>query len=200
MITTDMTSILCVPVHYFCRFNNSARPSFSQPWTKSAPRSTTGSGFVLNVKQRLIVTNAHVVAFGCTILVRKDGDNDKYEALILTVSHQVDIAIVTVLDEMFWKDACTLPLGALPRFQQAVDVIGYPMGGSTISISSGVVSRIDWTNYCHSFEWNLCIQVDAAINAGNSGIVVSLSECSSRISSSADIIFPQVALRCPMEW
>ena len=162
---------------HICRFNNSARPSFGQPWTRSAPRSTTGSGFVYNVEQKLLITNAHVISFGCTILVRKDGDNDKYEAVILTAAHQVDIAILTVLDDNFWKGACTLPLGTLPRFQQAVDVIGYPMGGSTISISSGVVSRIDWTNYCHSFEPNLCIQVDAAINAGNSGMSAVLHMC-----------------------
>ena len=47
--------------------------------------------------------------------------------------------------------------------------MGYPTGGDTVCITEGVVSRIDWLAYSHSWVPNLCIQVDAAINGGNSG-------------------------------
>ena len=43
------------------------------------------------------------------------------------------------------------------------------MGGDTISITAGVVSRIEVTDYCLSNMRLLAIQIDAAINSGNSG-------------------------------
>jgi S1-C subfamily serine protease len=52
---------------------------------------------------------------------------------------------------------------------QHVDVVGYPMGGDGISITSGVVSRVDWGSYTHGRRHNLVVTVDAAINPGNSG-------------------------------
>lgn len=53
-------------------FTNSVEPSFSQPWTKDLPEASTGSGFVTDVKLKLVVTNAHVVQFARTILLRKN--------------------------------------------------------------------------------------------------------------------------------
>ena len=37
-----------------------------------------------------------------------------------------------------------LDLGPSPRLQQEVHVIGYPLGGEGISITAGVVSRVDF--------------------------------------------------------
>jgi hypothetical protein len=43
------------------------------------------------------------------------------------------------------------------------------MGGHTISVSTGIVSRIEHNRYAHSGKYFLSIQIDAAINPGNSG-------------------------------
>lgn len=151
-------------------FLNEVEPNFMQPWTKSMPESGTGSGFVINIQHRLIVTNAHCAEFARTILVRKNGDHEKFRAKLLAISHQVDIAILTVGDDEFWKGADTLSFGDMCRMQQTVDVVGYPIGGDTVSCTRGVVSRIDFVPYAQSGgESQLCIQVDAAINPGNSG-------------------------------
>ena len=48
-------------------------------------------------------------------------------------------------------------------------VVGYPIGGETISVTTGVVSRIEVTSYSHGATELLGIQIDAAINPGNSG-------------------------------
>lgn len=48
-------------------------------------------------------------------------------------------------------------------------VVGYPIGGDTISVTSGVVSRIEVTSYVHGSTELLGVQIDAAINSGNSG-------------------------------
>ena len=58
-----------------------------------------------------------------------------------------------------------IPAGA----QDAVAVVGYPIGGETISVTTGVVSRIEVTSYSHGATELLGIQIDAAINPGNSG-------------------------------
>nr|ACN34848.1 unknown [Zea mays] len=53
--------------------------------------------------------------------------------------------------------------------QDAVTVVGYPIGGDTISVTSGVVSRIEMLLYVHGSIELLGLQIDAAINSGNSG-------------------------------
>jgi hypothetical protein len=47
-------------------------------------------------------------------------------------------------------------------------VYGYPKGGTSLSITKGIVSRIEFTKYNYA-AMGLRIQVDAAINPGNSG-------------------------------
>ena len=47
-------------------------------------------------------------------------------------------------------------------------VIGYPMGGDSLSITAGVVSRVELNTYTSGRDL-LIIQIDAAINPGNSG-------------------------------
>lgn len=62
-----------------------------------------------------------------------------------------------------------LVFGPLPRLQDAVTVVGYPLGGENLAISAGVVSRIEMASYAHGDAELLTVQVDAPINAGNSG-------------------------------
>ena len=50
----------------------------------------------------------------------------------------------------------------------------YPVGGDTLSVSTGVISRIEVTSYAHGSTELLAVQIDAAINSGNSG---ELSAC-----------------------
>lgn len=44
-----------------------------------------------------------------------------------------------------------------------VDTVGFPRGGEKLCVTNGVVSRVDLSGYY------LAIQIDAAINSGNSG-------------------------------
>ncbi len=47
--------------------------------------------------------------------------------------------------------------------------VGFPVGGDTISVTSGVVSRVEVMTYAAACSELLGIQIDAAINSGNSG-------------------------------
>lgn len=52
--------------------------------------------------------------------------------------------------------------------QQTVLTYGYPEGGTDLSITRGIVSRVEYAEYYMTTE-GLRIQIDAAINPGNSG-------------------------------
>jgi len=147
--------------------NSSARWNHRKPWTMDNS-NWTGSGFIIT--DRIIVTNAHVAQHGKVLTLRKQADGKRYPAKLLATAEQVDLAFLTVEDEEFWANALELTVtDELVRFQDEVHVVGYPTGGDTVCITEGVVSRIDWQSYSYSWVHNLCIQVDAAINAGNSG-------------------------------
>jgi hypothetical protein len=56
----------------------------------------------------------------------------------------------------------------VPEIKDSVMVYGYPTGGSSLSITKGIVSRIEFAPYNFPVS-GLRIQIDAAINPGNSG-------------------------------
>jgi len=142
-------------------------PNLSMPWQMKRQYSSTASGFAVAGKR--IVTNAHAVAFQTSIRVRKHGCAEKFVARVIGVCHQSDLAVLTVEDEMFWRDVDVLEFGDIPDLQESITVIGYPTGGDSISVTKGVVSRIEETYYSHGNFRLLAIQIDAAINPGNSG-------------------------------
>ena len=88
---------------------------------------------------------------------------------MIALGVECDIAMLDVEDDGFWNGVPPLELGPLPRLQDSVAVVGYPVGGDTISVTAGVVSRIEVTDYSHGSTDLLAIQIDAAINGGNSG-------------------------------
>ncbi len=141
-------------------------PNYLEPWNSTIRRST-GSGSIISGNR--ILTNAHVVANQTFIEVKKYGDTKRYQAKVLFVSHDVDLALLEVKDKEFFKDTTPLEFGDLPNIQDKVTVYGYPMGGNTISVSTGIISRIEHNIYVHSAKSFLSIQIDAPINPGNSG-------------------------------
>ena len=140
--------------------------NYLEPWNSSVQRSS-GSGSIISGNR--ILTNAHVIANETFIEVKKYGDTKRYQAKVLHVSHDTDLALLEVDDKDFFKDTIPLEFGVLPNMQDKVTVYGYPMGGHTISVSTGIVSRIEHNRYAHSGKSFLAIQIDAAINPGNSG-------------------------------
>uniref|UniRef100_A0A7C9DMH5 2-alkenal reductase (NAD(P)(+)) n=1 Tax=Opuntia streptacantha TaxID=393608 RepID=A0A7C9DMH5_OPUST len=148
-------------------FTVTSSPSYFLPWQNKSQRETMGSGFVIS--GRRILTNAHVVADHTFVLVRKHGSPTKYKAEVQAVGHECDLAILVVESEEFWQGMNHLELGDIPFLQEAVAVVGYPQGGDNISVTKGVVSRVEPTQYVHGATQLLAIQIDAAINPGNSG-------------------------------
>lgn len=136
------------------------------PWNTDT-LSASGSGFIIEGQR--IITNAHVVSNPIFVEIQRDNNPKRYEAKIEAISHELDIAILTLKDAKFFTKGKPLPLGDLPDIHQEVMVYGYPVGGDTLSTTRGIVSRIEYLPYYHSGMSYAMIQIDAAVNAGNSG-------------------------------
>ncbi len=143
-------------------------PDFDSPWQARTPSSSTGSGVIIGSHQ--ILTGAHVVANATFLQIQKISDPDKLVARLVAVCHDCDLALLTVDDHDLTADGMEpAVIGDLPDLRDKVSVVGFPVGGEEISITEGVVSRIEVQRYSHSQRHLLAVTVDAAINAGNSG-------------------------------
>lgn len=116
-----------------------------------------------------ILTNAHVVSDQIFLQVRRAGKAKKYTASIEMVAHECDLAILRVEDKDFFAGTVPLKIGELPTLRDKVAVYGFPEGGDKLSVTEGVVSRVEHGKYAHSNAYLLTCQVDAPINSGNSG-------------------------------
>ncbi|MBL4590969.1 MAG: trypsin-like peptidase domain-containing protein [Phycisphaerales bacterium] len=151
---------------------------FSRPWTKQSPQEFSGTGFVID--GNLILTNAHVVEQSSQIFIQPPNSADKLRATVVGISQAMDMAILqlkkTSEREEFHADHPPLVLqGELPAIGETVQAIGYPVGGEQVSITEGVVSRIEYTGY-NMDAAGLRLQVDAALNHGNSGGPVMMND------------------------
>ncbi|MFM7604864.1 MAG: PDZ domain-containing protein, partial [Prosthecobacter sp.] len=91
-------------------------------------------------------------------------------AKIVHIAHDCDLALIEAENPAPFEKMTPVDFGSIPRLNTEVIAIGYPIGGDRMSVTRGVVSRIDFRPYSHtSVDSHLCIQVDAAINPGNSG-------------------------------
>jgi S1-C subfamily serine protease len=143
-------------------------PNYKTPWSPGNVSSGVGTGFVVDGKR--IMTNAHVVSNARFLTISKEGDPNPYLAKILHIAHDCDLALLSVENPAFFKGTSPLEFGGIPEIESVVSAYGYPLGGTRLSVTRGIVSRIDFQPYSHSgMDSHLAIQIDAAINPGNSG-------------------------------
>lgn len=144
-----------------------SEPDYLIPWQKQHQSMSTSSGFVIEIPGfgKRVVTNAHSVEYGSIVQVQRRGGEHKYEAKVHVIANECDLALLDVEDEDFWQDLEPLEFGTLPALQQDVEVLGYPTGGDSLSITQGVVSRIEMQEYSQASTHLLAIQIDAAINS-----------------------------------
>src|SRR5437899_1243645 len=143
-------------------------PDYRAPWNAGMLGGGVGAGFVIEGNR--IMTNAHVVSNSRYLTVERDGDPNKYPAKVLFVAHDCDLALITVDSPNFYKNMLALKFGGIPELESTVSAYGYPIGGERMSVTTGIVSRIDFQLYTHSsIDSHLAIQISAQINPGNSG-------------------------------
>jgi S1-C subfamily serine protease len=148
-------------------FSTMRYPDLYKPWTKEAPSEATGSGMVIEGKR--ILTCAHVVLYASQVQIQANQAGDKISAKVEAIAPGIDLAVLKPDDETFFDTHPPLARAkALPEIRDMVMAYGYPEGGTSLSITKGIVSRIEFESYNYPVS-GLRIQIDAAINPGNSG-------------------------------
>ncbi len=148
-------------------FSTMRYPDPFKPWTKQAPAEATGSGVV--IEGHRILTNAHVVLYASQVQVQASAAGDKVSATVVAVAPGIDLAVLQLDDPAFFDSHPPMArANKLPHIKDAVLAYGFPTGGNSLSITKGIVSRIEFVSYNYPVS-GLRIQVDAAINPGNSG-------------------------------
>jgi serine protease Do len=120
--------------------------------------NSLGSGFAIG--ENCIITNAHVVDNASSISV-STYSGDIFEAAVFACDEELDLAVLVVLDAEF----SPLPVADIDACRIGDDIytIGAPKS-MTYTLTKGVISAKQ-----RMIRANEYIQIDAAINAGNSG-------------------------------
>ena len=161
--TLSQSFAACVKV--FC---TAVAPSYALPWVRGEESHTTGSGFaaVLPSGERRILVHSQVLDNHTLVQVRRVSEAQKYVARVECVGYDVDVGVLQVDDEAFWRSMPSLALpNGLPQPMSEVVTAGFPAGGEELSTTRGVVNRI----LLGGMTRELAVQMDAAINPGNSG-------------------------------
>ncbi|WP_054653213.1 trypsin-like peptidase domain-containing protein, partial [Salidesulfovibrio brasiliensis] len=129
-------------------------------------RNNLGSGVIIDGKNALVLTNAHVVAGADTIRVRLH-DTRVFQAELLGSNLDFDLAVLRLknaknLPETPMGDSGDILIG------ETVIAIGNPYGFSH-TVTTGVVSALNRSIQTKRGAMGNFIQTDAAINPGNSG-------------------------------
>jgi S1-C subfamily serine protease len=133
-------------------------------------RQSVGSGVVIDGKERIVLTNAHVIS-GATTITAKLMDGREYEAELVGADSDFDIAVLRLAEGEDGKN--TLPTAKLGSSDdiligETVIAIGNPYGFSH-TVTTGVISALDRSVRTAQGVFTDFIQTDAAINPGNSG-------------------------------
>lgn len=132
---------------------------------RSEQISSLGSGFVIDSKEGIVLTNNHVIADADEIKVNFN-DGTALEATIVGRDLKTDIAVLKVDPKKHTLKAVPLGDSTKSRIGDWVMAIGNPFGlGGTVTV--GIISAQN--RDINSGPYDRFIQTDAAINRGNSG-------------------------------
>jgi S1-C subfamily serine protease len=142
-------------------------PDLLRPWAKQPAREISGTGAIIDGHR--ILTNAHVVLYASQIMVQADRSTERIQAEVEAIAPGIDLAILKVRDESLFEARPPLQFADdLPKIKDTVNAYGFPIGGEQLSITEGIISRVEHVRYRYGVS-GLRIQIDAALNPGNSG-------------------------------
>lgn len=141
-------------------------PNPIRPWSRNNVE-VTGSGVVIDGNR--ILTNAHVLTYASRVTVKGRQGGEEFEAKVVGLGPDVDLGLLSIEDPAFFEAHPPLPRAdKIPPTQSQVSVYGFPVGGDSLSVTRGIISRVEYAPPLSAVH-GLILQVDAAINPGNSG-------------------------------
>lgn len=136
---------------------------------------STGTGFIYKKKdgKAYIMTNNHVIDGADSVAVEFNDKNDTIEASIIGGDTYADIAVLTIKDDNYTAveigDVDSLKLG------DTIFTVGSPMGANYKgTVTKGILSgkermvEVNLTGSTSDYYMKV-LQIDAAVNPGNSG-------------------------------
>lgn len=164
-VQTDVNNTVAQVFVQIAQFN------WLQPYMTPQQGEAAGSGFFID-ERGYFITNAHVVSESKGVAIQLPGlGKERFDATIVGVSFDRDIALVRVNDAgvaQIKKELGKIPvlkLGNSDKVSRGDEImtLGYPLGQQGLKSTVGVVSGRE------SVDYRQYIQIDAAINPGNSG-------------------------------
>ena len=136
-------------------------------WLGAQEKEGSGSGWVLD-KQGHVVTNYHVVQDSDIVNVTM-GEGESFPAEVIGVDPRNDIAVLKVSIDASLLSPVTLGESESLRVGQKIFAIGNPFGLNR-TMTTGIISSLDRSLDSKSGQQiRNVIQIDAALNQGNSG-------------------------------
>ncbi len=131
---------------------------------REAVAASSGTGFVLS-EDGYVMTNAHVVEKAEEVTVSLY-DGRELEAEVVAFDEETDIALLKVQAQ----ELTAVTIGDPRQLQvgEQVFAIGNPLGELTFSMTGGILSALDREINQSGYPQKM-LQIDAAINVGNSG-------------------------------
>ena len=143
-------------------FKNMPKEFGAPQQPRQRPQRATGSGFVVS-GDGYVVTNNHVIDGATKVFVSFD-DQEKLEAELIGTDARTDIALLKIKDSKKTFPHVTFA-SKKPRVGDWVLAVGNPFGlGGTVT--AGIVSALARDIGSGPYDF---MQIDAAVNRGNSG-------------------------------
>jgi S1-C subfamily serine protease len=154
----DQSSIVLVEV-------DSAPYDLTKPWAPLDTLEGQGTGSIIHGQR--ILTAAHVVADAVKITVTRADQDESFEAEVVAVSHEVDLAVLTVRNDRFFEGATPLELQTLDHGNDELVAYGYP--GDKLEYVTGWFAEAERGAYSLSRLENLKFRFEIPIRPGYSG-------------------------------
>jgi S1-C subfamily serine protease len=110
---------------------------FYEPWKPGAEAQLEGCGVIIPGNH--ILTTAHFVDKGNYIEVQKFGETKRYVAKVEQIGYDLDLALLSLEDPEFFKDAVPVDFGDIPSPGDKLLI----HGGDEISVKEDTLSGLD---------------------------------------------------------
>lgn len=140
-------------------------PSIFNP--NGTPQESIGTGFILN-EEGYIATNYHVIE-GATDVKVILYTGEEVDATVINYDALADLAVIRISGDIEVPGVVTLGNSDTLRVGETAVAIGNPLAKEFAgTVTAGVISALDRTITIGNSSYKY-IQIDAAINGGNSG-------------------------------
>ena len=102
-------------------YTTQRRADVFNPWSKMSANEISGSGVVISGNR--ILTNAHVVTYASQLYVQPYQSAEKISAEVIAIAPGIDLALLELEDEEFFKDHPPLPMSeVIPKTGEKVQI------------------------------------------------------------------------------